>query len=103
MVNIEHETLDLQTAAAFMHVHWQTLRSKAKSGEVPGAKLGRRWVFLKADLVTYLRSQYSAGRPRSQVQTVGESLCCTNDPIRGSGGAISRHQTELEYKNLLKQ
>lgn len=103
MENTEHETLDLQAASAFLLLHWQTLRAKAKAGEIPAAKLGRRWVFLKADLVSYLRSQYSYGRPRSQVQHIGESLCCTNDPIRVSGGAVSQHQTELEYKNLLKQ
>jgi len=101
METIEHETLDLQAAAAFLLVHWQTLRAKAQAGEVPAAKLGRRWVFLKADLVAYLRSQYSSGRPRSQ--HIGDSVCCINDPIRSSGGVISLHQTESEYNALLKQ
>jgi excisionase family DNA binding protein len=99
----DHETLDLQTAANFLLVHWQTLRGMASRGEVPAAKLGRRWVFLKDDLVTHLRSQYSRGRPRSQVQHIGESLCCTNDPIRSTGGAISQHRTESEYSALLKR
>ncbi len=103
METIEHETLDLHTAAAFLLVHWQTLRAKAKAGDIPAAKLGRRWVFLKADLVSYLRSQYSYGRPRSQVQHIGDSLCCTNDPIRSSGGVISLHQTESEYNALLRR
>ena len=103
METTEHETLDLHAAADFLLVHWQTLRAKAKAGTIPAAKLGRRWVFLKGDLVAYLRSQYSYGRPRSQVQQVGELPCCTNDPIRSSGGAISWHQTESEYNALLKQ
>ena len=98
----DSETLDLQQAADLLKLHWQTLRGKAKRGEVPAAKLGRRWVFLKADLVSYLRSHYSTRRPRSQVQqSVGDSLCCTNDPIRASGGVRSHHQTEIEYNNLL--
>lgn len=102
MKKIIYETLDLRQAAYFLKLHWQTLREKAKRGEVPAAKLGRRWVFLKVDLVSYLRSHYSTRRPRSQVQqSVGDSLCCTNDPIRASGGVRSHHQTEIEYNNLL--
>ena len=103
METIEHETLDLQAAADFLLVHWQTLRAKASAGEVPATKLGRRWVFLKSDLVAYLRSQYSCPRPRSQVQHIGDSLCCTNDPILASGGVISEHQTAREYNALLKR
>ena len=104
MGNSEHETLNLNQAADFLKLHWQTLREKAKCGEVPAAKLGRRWVFLREDLVSYLRSHYSTRRPRSQVQqSVGDSLCCTNDPIRNSGGANSKHRMESEYNNLLKQ
>jgi excisionase family DNA binding protein len=100
----DYETLTLYQAANFLKLHWQTLRAKAKRGEVPAAKLGRRWVFLREDLVSYLRSHYSTGRPRSQVQqSVGDSLCCTNDPIRDSGGARSMHRMENEYNNLLKQ
>jgi len=99
-----NETLDLQEAAHFLKLHWQTVRERAKSGEIPAAKLGRRWVFLKADLVLYLQSHYSTGRPRSQVQqNVGEALCCTNDQNRGSGGVNSLHLTDREYSALLKQ
>lgn len=104
MENEHHETFNLQEAADFLKLHWQTLRTKAKRGEVPAAKLGRRWVFLKSDLVTFLRANYSTPRPRSQVQqSVGDTLCCTNDPIRVSGGAALPHRMELEYKSLLKQ
>lgn len=103
-MDINPQTLTLSEAADLLKVHWQTLRQKAKSGEVPAARIGRRWVFLQSDLVTYLRSHYSTGRPRSQVQqNEGDSLCCTNDPIRASGGVPSRRLTEREYNNLLGQ
>ncbi|MBL4821610.1 MAG: helix-turn-helix domain-containing protein [Gammaproteobacteria bacterium] len=102
METTNHETLDLREAADFLKLHWQTLRAKAQSGDIPAAKLGPRWVFLKADLVSHLRSHYSTSRPRSQVQqSVGDSLCCSNDPIRASGGVRSLHQTEIEYNSLL--
>ena len=48
----EAETFNLMQAAQFLQLHWQTLRDKASKGEVPAAKIGRRWVFLKADLVS---------------------------------------------------
>ena len=34
------ETLDLKQAADFLKMHWQTLREKAKAGEVPGSVNG---------------------------------------------------------------
>ena len=100
----DSQTFNLREAADFLKIHWQTLRKSACAGEVPAARIGRRWVFLREDLVSYLRSHYSTGRPRSQVQqNEGDSLCCTNDPIRDSGGVLSPHLTEREYSNLLKQ
>lgn len=56
-------TLDLYEAADYLKMHWQTLRAKAKSGTIPGAKLGKRWVFLAEDLADYLRAHYSGSRP----------------------------------------
>ena len=40
------KTLDLKQAAAFLHMHPEELRSRAKRGLIPGAKVGRKWVFL---------------------------------------------------------
>jgi excisionase family DNA binding protein len=96
------ETLDLKQAAAYLKMHWQTLREKARSGEVPGAKIGKQWVFLKEDLVSHIRSKYADPRSRSQVQRMGESLCYTSDQTRRSTGAVSPHRMDREYKNLLK-
>mgnify|MGYP001550616573 CR=1 FL=1 len=98
------DTLDLHDAADFLKMHWQTLRAKARSGEIPGAKLGKRWVFLKEDLVSYIRAHYADQRPRSQGQQIAVGTrCCTSDQTRASGVANSQHQTETYYKNLQKQ
>lgn len=49
------ETLGLHEAATFCRLHFQTLRSRAKGGKIPGAsKPGKEWVFLRAGLVKYL-------------------------------------------------
>ena len=34
------KTLNLQQAAAFLHVHPETLRQAARCGRIPGAKVG---------------------------------------------------------------
>jgi hypothetical protein len=39
------------------------LRDRAKSKRIPGAKAGREWVFIEADLVAYLRAQYEEPPP----------------------------------------
>jgi len=103
MANDAHQTFDLYEAADFLKMHWQTLREKAVSGEIPAAKPAKQWVFLVEDLVSYLRSQYSRPRLGLQVQSYGgSSLCCTSDLNRSSGGANLPHQTDNDYNDLLK-
>lgn len=52
------KTLNLEQAAAFLHMHPYTVMQKANAGEIPGAKPGKRWVFIEDDLAEYLRGQY---------------------------------------------
>ncbi len=44
-------TLDLQEAADFLRLTPSELARKAREGVIPGARPGRRWVFLEDDLV----------------------------------------------------
>ena len=50
-------TLTLQQAADYLKIHPVTLQEKARSGEIPGAKIGKRWVFLEIDLIEHIRAQ----------------------------------------------
>lgn len=98
------EVLNLYEAADFLKMHWQTLREKAVRGEIPAAKPAKQWVFVRADLVSYLRSFYSRSWLGLQVQRDGgSSLCCISDQTQSSGGVGSPHQTDSEYNYLLKQ
>jgi hypothetical protein len=45
--NAVMNTLNLRQAAAFLHMHPEEVRSRAKRGLIPGAKVGRKWVFLR--------------------------------------------------------
>ena len=51
-------TLTLQEAARLLKIHPVTLQEKARAGEIPGAKIGRSWVFVEIDLLEHIRSQY---------------------------------------------
>ena len=97
----EMQTLDLKEAAQFLRVHPEELRRRAKAGLIPGAKVGRAWVFLEEDLATYLRSLYSQPRQALQVTLRKESSChFANAAV--SGGSTSSLQPENEYAVLLR-
>ena len=51
-------TLDLEEAAQFLKCSTWTLSQLAHDGIVPGAKVGRAWVFVDDHLADWLKSQY---------------------------------------------
>lgn len=94
-------TLTLIEAAAFLKLHPEELRRRAKLGLVPGAKVGRAWVFLQDDLAEFLRSLYPRPRQALQVTLRKEVETCHFADAGRSGGSTYALQTENEYANLL--
>ena len=92
------KTLDLQQAAALLHIHPVTLQSKAKSGVIPGAKVGKCWVFVEVDLVDYIRSNY--GRRTLQGEQENNLCHSLNAKTRPFGGSRSP-STDALYKKAL--
>jgi hypothetical protein len=92
-------TLNLKEAAAFLNMHPETLKEKARAGIIPGAKIGRRWVFIEIDLLDYIRSQY---RRQALQGDHTEKLIChsSNAKTRLFGGSNSP-TTEAEYSKVL--
>src|SRR6516225_12259299 len=93
------KTLDLNEAAAFLHMHPEEVRRRAKRGLVPGAKAGRRWVFLETDLADFVRSLYPVRRQALQVTTPQEGLCHLESAGQ-SGGSTSLRRVVSEYDDL---
>jgi Helix-turn-helix domain len=89
------KTLNLSEAAAFLHMHPEEVRMRAKRGIIPGAKIGRRWVFIEEDLADFVRSLYPEKR---QALPVKNSLL--EDVDRSSGTTSSRKRMK-EYEDLL--
>lgn len=52
------ETADLSEAAELLKVSSSTLLRRARAGIVPGTRMGRRWVFVRADLIDIIRQNY---------------------------------------------
>jgi len=64
------KTLNLREAAAFLHMHPEEVRTRAKRGLIPGAKVGRRWVFIENDLAEFVRSLYPVKRQALPIKDV---------------------------------
>ena len=95
-------TLDLPEAAHFLRLSPATLRQKAKLGLIPGAKPGKRWVFLESELAQYLRSLYALpGQAPLSDCTPKEVESCHSTNAANSGGCVSSPLTDAEYADQL--
>jgi len=93
--------MGLHEAAAFLQLSPSTLRSKVKSGLIPAAKPGKKWVFLEDDLVTYLRSLYAGpGQAPLSGPSEEKSLCHYTNAVIPGGSAL-RRPVAGEYADLL--
>src|SRR5579863_9173011 len=93
-------TLALDEAAVFLHMHPEEVRTRAKRGLIPGAKAGRRWVFLEIDLVEFVRSLYPVRRQALQVTS--QEAVCHFESVGRSGGSTSSPPVVSEYDDLLR-
>ncbi|MET0118959.1 MAG: helix-turn-helix domain-containing protein [Sedimenticola sp.] len=97
--------LSLEEAADFLRMAPETLRRKARSGEVPAAKPGKQWVFIAEDLIEFVRSQYSASTQSiltNRKQTRSETWLSSSVAKKASITPISQRRTEKEYESLLR-
>jgi len=92
------KTLNLKEAAAFLQLHPVTLQRMAKRGDVPAAKLGKRWVFLEIDLVACLRAQYSSRVMQGEHERLNYVALQTQD---SSVWWVKLHHSGKSYKEAL--
>lgn len=97
------QTFDLKEAAAFLKMHPEEVRRRAKLGKVPGAKTGKSWIFLEDDLVEYVRSLYATTWQALQVTPRKEQQSCHLSNAVTRGGSTSLHQQGNEFDALLEQ
>jgi len=56
----EPETLGAEEAAALLHAECATVMQYARKGQLPGTRIGKSWVFLREDVIAFLRAQIAA-------------------------------------------
>ena len=52
------KTLTVEDVSEILSWHPDTVRRKACTGELPAAKVGKRFIFLEEDIIAWIRSQY---------------------------------------------
>lgn len=76
-------TLDLPAAAALLHQHEHTVEAWARAGKVPAHRVGRRYVFITAELLAWIAAQ-----PATR-----DAACRSTDaPAAATGGSSSARQ-----------
>ncbi|MCL9854359.1 helix-turn-helix domain-containing protein [Ralstonia solanacearum] len=80
-------TIDLDAAAKLLGAHPETVRLKAKAGELPGRKVGKRWMFSTIALERYLAGEWV---PRVvQGEQAKESEPCRSSNAKAATTGIS--------------
>jgi len=87
-------TYDIAEAADFLKVDRTTVLELAGLGELPGAKVGRAWVFMESDLVEYLRDRVRRQtNERREATALRANACATTGRSSINGRRVrSRRQ-----------
>ena len=67
-------TMDLTECAAFLKIERTHALKLAGEGVLPGAKIGRAWVFLEEDLVAYLKAEVKQQQEKRRQALVPDPL-----------------------------
>lgn len=82
--------LNLEQTADLLHMHANTLQERAAAGQIPGAKIGRAWIFHEEVLDDYLRSeierQVKERRGTANIDHGTKELPLTGPRIRAKRG-----------------
>ena len=93
-------TLGLAEAAALLHMSTDALLRKSRAGIVPGAKFGRRWVYVRDDLLALIREQAKARQCRSIANLRAPTGSSDSVSAASKLDAALRQLTERKPRNL---
>ena len=94
------EVLNVDQAAEFLGFSAYTVREKARSGEIPGRKVGREWRFSREQLLEWLRAGETPRRRGFVIAVVedldGGGYVATVEGQDGASDLVGRGTTEDE-------
>ena len=87
------DTIDSEACATLLHCTSEQIEELARAGEIPGLKLGRSWLFVRADLLAYLaeKARLEAQERRAKRQPGVRQL--TTKPRRRQPPALMQPTT----------
>ncbi|GAB7536293.1 hypothetical protein BGC_25100 [Burkholderia sp. 3C] len=97
-------TLDLVGAAALLGAHPETIRLKARAGELPGRKVGKRWIFSTLALQRYLAGEWLPREPQGaphHPETVSTCRSTNEKPARTGNTSSTPQVAERRYREAL--
>ncbi|WP_232440564.1 helix-turn-helix domain-containing protein [Burkholderia ubonensis] len=96
------QTIDLIAAAALLGAHPETVRLKAKAGELPGRKVGKRWMFSIVALQRYLAGEWLPRVVQGEQQEEVKPCRSTNGrPARTGNTSCTPLAAERRYREAL--
>lgn len=106
-MNLE-ETMDLPAVAAFLGAKAETVAQLTRNGELPGAQMGKGWIFLREDVLIFLRERIAmetGARRAGKAQRGGMSLRGAGHEmeIGGSGGSENMGESRWQVCDNLIQ
>jgi excisionase family DNA binding protein len=94
------KTLNIDQAAEFLGVHKETARRMVASGQLPGVKIGRSWMFIEQDLVMHMRNKYSSSDASQGVHYRSKEKWRSKEKM--VFGGLTSHTLENVYAKALK-
>ncbi len=76
----DSETMDADQVAAFLRADAETVRQFARSGDLPGTRIGKGWIFLKTDVLDFLRARIAADTARRRQRAADQTNHATKHP-----------------------
>ena len=95
------ETLDLEEAAEFLRMNAESLRRRAKRGDIPSRKTGKKWLFIKKHLADWVSGRYPEPKEPLKIITGKKAKTCQSTSAKRRGGSRSPTQTATQYEKLL--
>lgn len=94
-------TVDLHEAADILKIHPTTAKRKALAGDLPGSRIGKRWVFVRDDLLDIIRGAWAQRARLGQSKDSENPICrSTAEKTRRTGGS-SWSTTDEQYNQVL--
>lgn len=63
------ETMDVCETATLLRAESETILQFARRGELPGTRIGKSWVFLREDVIAFLKHQIARDTEQRRRQT----------------------------------